>query len=198
MSAVHMVQYSACARRVAPSNCTFDIPCSCTALFAADSLPLSSLLAGEALSRVGRSVGNLTLRPPCRPRGCLRSPQRPGCAPRVEGEESHGIPVLLKRESSSRVYPEKGKEAPEDCREREGWRTSPSLMPGSGDCWPSRRSLSPCGSTSPKWLRGAQGPNGREQSLCLSTTRAIRAGGDLGWTVRLNWIWVGSAPPATA
>ena len=93
---VHMVQYSACARRVAPSNCTFDIPCSCTALFAADSLPLSSLLAGEALSRVGRSVGNLTLRPPCRPRGCLRSPQRPGCAPRVEGEESHGIPVLLK------------------------------------------------------------------------------------------------------
>ena len=29
MSAVHMVQKSACARRVAPSNGTSDIPCSC-------------------------------------------------------------------------------------------------------------------------------------------------------------------------
>ena len=29
MSAVHVVQKSACARRVVPSNGTFDIPCSC-------------------------------------------------------------------------------------------------------------------------------------------------------------------------
>ena len=64
MSAVHVLQKSACARRVVPSNGTSDIPCSCMALFASDSLPHSSLLAGEALSRVGRPVGNLTLRPP--------------------------------------------------------------------------------------------------------------------------------------
>ena len=177
MSAVHMVQKSACACRVAPSNGTSGIPCSCMALFATDSLPHSSLLAGEALSRVGRPVGNLTLRPPCRPRGCLRSPQRLGCAPCDERAQVGYIPKGAERESSSRVYPEKGKEAPEDCREREGWRTSPSLMPGRGDCCLGAEVSPRAGRRHQSGCEVPKGPtDGSRASASPPPERSVRAG----------------------
>jgi hypothetical protein len=44
--------------RMRSQGCVIERPC----FAGADALPFSSLLAGKALSRVGRPVGNLTLR----------------------------------------------------------------------------------------------------------------------------------------
>ena len=126
---VHTVQKAACARRVAPSNGTSDDPCSCTALFAADSLPLSSLLAGETLPGSGWPVWKPDFEAVSRPPRVPPESTASGLCSCLR-EESHGIPVLQSERAQVGYTPKGAMRHPRKVENEKGGAPQRARCPG--------------------------------------------------------------------